>query len=101
MTFRALNDQSVISAFIKISGYAYGPLLGLFAFGMASKRPVRDHWIPFLCIASPALAYLLDQYSYQWFGYQFNYETIIINALLTLLGLYAFSLLPPSKNSSI
>ena len=100
ISFRALNDQSVISAFIKISGYAYGPLLGLFAFGMAFKRPVRDQWVPFLCLACPALAYLLDQSSDQWFGYQFNYETIIVNTLLTFVGLYVLSLLPPSKSSS-
>ncbi len=92
IVFRALNDQSVISAFIKISGYAYGPLLGLFAFGVISDRRVKDRWIPALCILVPVLSYILEIRSFAWFGYQFNYETIIVNAVVTMLGLYLISL---------
>ena len=89
--FRELNDQSVISAFIKVSGYAYGPLLGLFVFGIISKRRVSDAWIPGLCLLAPVLAYILDRNSEKWFGFEFNYETIVINGLVTLFGLFMLS----------
>ena len=89
--FRELNDQSVISAFIKVSGYAYGPLLGLFAFGMITKKKVPDKWIPGLCLLAPLLVYVLDKNSGSWFGFEFNYETIVINALITFLGLIFLS----------
>ncbi len=88
LVFRAVNDESVISAFIKVSGYAYGPLLGLFAFGIATRKKIGDQWIPIVCIVAPVLAYLIDRNSLSWFGYQLNYETIIVNALVTLIGLF-------------
>jgi hypothetical protein len=98
MLFRALNDQSVISAFIKVSGYAYGPILGLFVFGMSTKRKIRDKWIPFLCLITPVLAYIIDRNAGLWFGYTFNYETIVINGLLTFLGLLLLSSFSFRKN---
>jgi Na+/proline symporter len=89
MLFWALNDQSVISAWIRASGYAYGPLLGLFAFGLLSKRQVRDRWAPVLCVAAPLISYVLDTYSEQWFnGYRFGYEIIVVNGLVTFGGLF-------------
>lgn len=89
MLFWALNDQSVISAWIRASGYAYGPLLGLFAFGLVSGLPVRDRWVPVLCLAAPVISYVLDTYSEQWFnGYRFGYEIIVVNGLVTFLGLF-------------
>lgn len=88
LIFRAINDQSIISAFIKVSGYAYGPLLGLFVCGMFTRLSVRDKWVPVVCVAAPLISLLLDRYAPTLFGgYQFGYEIIIINGLLTLLGL--------------
>jgi Na+/proline symporter len=92
LVFRAINDQSVISAFIKVAGYAYGPLLGLFSFGMFTGRQVPDRRVPYVCILAPVLSFLLDRLSPLWFnGYQFGYEIIIINGLLTFFGLYFLS----------
>lgn len=89
MLFWALNDQSVISAWIRASGYAYGPLLGLFVFGLLSSRPVRDRWVPVLCLAAPIISFVLDAYSERWFhGYQFGYEIIVVNGVVTLAGLF-------------
>lgn len=97
MAFRAINDQSVVSAFIKVSGYAYGPLLGLFAFGVFSRRPVQDALVPMLCLAAPMASYLLDAFSVKLFnGFQFGYEIILVNGLLMLAGLYLIS--QPIKN---
>lgn len=88
LIFRAVNDQSTISLFIKFSGYAYGPLLGLFAFGMFTRRTVKDRWVPLVCISAPLLSLLLERYSTVLFnGYQFGYEIILINGLLTFMGL--------------
>jgi Na+/proline symporter len=88
LLFRAINDQSTISLFIKFSGYAYGPLLGLFAFGMFTGRQVKDRWVPLVCISAPIISLVLDRYSTMLFnGYQFGYEIIIINGLLTFVGL--------------
>lgn len=92
LVFRAINDQSTISMFIKFSGYAYGPLLGLFSFGMFTSRMVRDRWVPLVCISAPVLSFLLERYSTVLFnGYQFGYEIIVINGLLTFLGLLLIS----------
>jgi len=92
LVFRAINDQSVISAFIKVGGYAYGPLLGLFSFGMFTGRQVADRRVPYVCILAPVISFLLDRYSPFWFnGYQFGYEIIVINGLLTFIGLYFLS----------
>ena len=91
LAFRYLNDQSVVSAFIKISGYAYGPLLGLFLFGVSSRRSVRDRWAVIICLLAPVMAYIIAVNSSRWFGYAFNYETIVINGLLTFLGLLLLS----------
>lgn len=99
MIFQAFNDQSVISSFIRVSGYVYGPLLGLFAFGMISDRQIRDRWIPALCLLTPLISLTLDTQSQDWFlGYQLGYEIIIVNGLLTFLGLF---LLPKPRHSQI
>ncbi|PHN08159.1 sodium:solute symporter [Flavilitoribacter nigricans] len=88
LVFRAINDQSTISMFIKVAGYAYGPLLGLFAFGMLTRLGVRDRWVPLVCISAPILSLLLERYSTVLFGgYQFGYEIILVNGLLTFAGL--------------
>ncbi len=92
LAFRALNDQSVISAVFTIAGYTYGPLLGLYAFGLFTKRSVRDQWVPLIAIVSPALCFLLSEFSAQllW-GYKFGFELLIVNGFLTFIGLLAIS----------
>ena len=88
IAFEILNNTSVINAVYVLSSYTYGPLLGLFTFGIFSKRRVRDRLIPIVVILSPIFCYILDSNSVEWFGgYHFSYEILIINALFTMLGL--------------
>ncbi|MDH5381984.1 MAG: sodium:solute symporter [Cyclobacteriaceae bacterium] len=83
IVFDALNDRSVISAVFTIAGYTYGPLLGLFSFGMFTKYKVQDKWVP-LILFSPFITYLFNNYSAEWlWGYKFGFEIIILNGLIT------------------
>lgn len=92
LLFKALNDDSVIVSVFKAAGYTYGPLLGLYAFGLFTKKPVRDKWVPLVCILAPVLSYLINIYSEQllW-GYRFGFEILILNGFLTFMGLLALS----------
>lgn len=83
--FKVINDDSVVKAIFKAAGYTYGPLLGLFAFGMLTRRGVTDKFVPFICLLSPALCYVLDINSKAWMGYAIGFELIIYNALITYL----------------
>lgn len=86
--FRILNDQSVISAVFTVAGYTYGPLLGLFAFGIFTNLKVRDRFVPWIAIASPLLTWILDSLSEVMLGgYQFGYEILVVNGLITFVGL--------------
>ena len=88
VAFNALNNTSVIDAVYTLASYTYGPILGMFTFGILLKKPVRDKWIPLVALASPLLCLLLDKHSEQWFnGYRFSYELLILNALFTFIGL--------------
>ncbi len=90
--FYIINDSSVIEAIYKAAGYTYGPLLGLFAFGFLTKKKIRDHLAPYICIASPILTYIINQNSEAWFnGYIFDFEILILNGLITFVGLWAIS----------
>jgi Na+/proline symporter len=92
MLFRAINDESVISALFTFAGYTYGPLLGLYAFGLFTRRPVRDRWIPLLAILSPVVSFLLSHFSATLFrGYQFGFELLIVNGTIMFLGLLLVS----------
>jgi Na+/proline symporter len=92
VVFRVINDESVVTAVFKIAGYTYGPLLGLYAFGLFSRRQVRDHLVPTICVLSPILTYIANVNSEDWFwGYEFGFEVLILNGLLTFLGLLAIS----------
>lgn len=87
--FNALNDSSVVSAVFKVAGFTYGPLLGLFAYGLLNKKPVKDKWVPVVCILSPLISMVLDWNSAAWFnGYQFGFEILLVNAAITFLGLW-------------
>ena len=88
LVFGLLNDTSVIDAVYTLASYTYGPILGLFAFGIFTRRSVRDRWIPLVAVLSPVLCYVLQRNSERWFGgYSFSYELLIFNALFTFVGL--------------
>lgn len=90
--FRYINEGSVITAILKIAGYTYGPLLGLFAFGMLTQQGVKDKLVPLVCILSPILTFILDKYSVDIFwGYQMGFEVLLVNGLITFLGLLLIS----------
>ncbi len=83
-----LNDDAIIQTVYKVASYTYGPLLGMFCFGIFTKRQVYDKWIPLVAIASPIITWILDVHSQAWFGgYQFSHERLILNALLTFIGM--------------
>ena len=87
--FGAIRDGSVIDAIYTVAGYTYGPLLGLFFFGILTRRRVRDRWVPLICILSPVLCYILATHSEAWLGgYRIGFELLLINAALTWLGLW-------------
>ena len=87
----ALNSKSVIDAIYIIASYTYGPLLGMFAFGLFTRRRTRDRWVPFIAVASPILCYALDRFAMQSYGYKFGYELLMLNGMLTFAGMYALS----------
>jgi len=89
--FKIINNDSVVNAIFKAAGYTYGPLLGLFSFGMLTKRAVTDRFVPFICVISPAICFVLDTYSVAWAGYAIGFELIIYNALVTYLLLLTTS----------
>ena len=91
--FEAIRDGSVINAIYTVAGYTYGPLLGLFFFGILTRRRVRDGWVPFICALSPVFCYVLSTYSTVWFGgYKIGFELLLYNAAFTWLGLWLSSL---------
>jgi SSS family transporter len=86
--FNEINDSSVVSAVFTVAGFTYGPLLGLFAYGLISKRQVKDKWVPLVCVLAPIISVILNFNSESWFnGYQFGFEILLVNAALTCLGM--------------
>jgi len=97
--FRMIGSGSVINAVYVIASYTYGPLLGLYLFGLYTKRSSRDSWIPYICVVSPLLCWVLAQNSEVWFGgYQIGFELLLYNALLTAAGLWLSSIGRPSRS---
>lgn len=95
LLFQRLGNTSVIDAVYMIASYTYGPLLGLYAFGLFGRRawqPVAKT-IPWICVASPLLCYALSVVAAQWWGYHFGYELLLLNGGLTALGLYVASVI--------
>ena len=89
LIFKEINDESVINSIFKAAGYTYGPLLGLFSFGIFTKYNVRDIYVLPICIISPMLSYLVNIYSEQLlFGYKFGFEILLLNGLITFSGLF-------------
>jgi len=97
LVFRQMNDRAIIDKLFTIAGYTYGPLLGLFTFGLFSSRRVNDRLTPWIAIVSPVACYILNLYSEELFnGYKFGFEMLLVNGFLTFMGLLLFS----SKNDS-
>ncbi|MFY0653692.1 MAG: sodium:solute symporter [Cyclobacteriaceae bacterium] len=97
LVFRAINDDSVIVVVFKVAGYTYGPLLGLYSFGLFTKRKIKDNFAPLVCILSPVLTYVLNQNSESWLaGYKFGFELLLVNGLLTFVGLLIISKATPT-----
>ena len=88
LVFRQLNSTSLIDAIYILASYTYGPLLGLFTFGLFTKRQPNDRLVPYICIASPLLCYALDIMVQHVWDYRFGYELLMLNGLLTFVGLY-------------
>jgi Na+/proline symporter len=87
--FRAINDRAVIDKLFTVAGYTYGPLLGLYAFGLFTRFQVKDKFVPYVAISSPIFCYVLSDFSVQLLnGYKFGFELLIINGLYTFIGLW-------------
>ena len=92
LIFKLFNSQAIIDTVLKVAGYTYGPLLGLYAFGLLTKRIIRDNLTPLVCVIAPGTCYLLDMYSVDWLGgYKIGNEILILNGLLTFTGLWLIS----------
>ena len=92
LIFRSLNDRAIIDKLFTIAGYTYGPLLGLYSFGLFTRRQVNDRITPFIAVLSPVACFFLSMYSVELFnGYKFGFELLLLNGLLTYLGLWIFS----------
>ncbi|HYX07356.1 MAG TPA: sodium:solute symporter [Bacteroidales bacterium] len=89
IVFKAINNESVISAIFRIAGYTYGPLLGLYAFGLLTRYKIKEKWVPLVAVLSPLISLIISTYSEEWFnGYHFGFELLILNGLITMLGLF-------------
>ena len=83
VAFRPFHRQSLIDTVFDVAGFTYGPLLGLYAFGLFTRRNARDRWVPLIAVASPVVCYLLKVWSPVWFGYAFGFEILLVNGLIT------------------
>ena len=97
VVFYMISEEDAISAVYTLASYTYGPILGLFVFGMFTKRPVNDRLVPVVCIAAPCLCWLVKYFLNESFGYEMSFELLIFKALLTAVGL---SLLPGKASVS-
>ncbi len=88
LVFRAVNNDSVINTVFAIAGYTYGPLLGLYAFGLATRRQVRDRWVPLVVILSPLLSWLVNVLVIRYTGFHFGYTLLLLNGIITFVGLW-------------
>lgn len=97
-----LNNTSVINAVYILASYSYGPILGMFIFGIFTKKKVRDKFVPVIALLSPLLCLIIDLNSKEWFnGYEFSHDRLILNALLTFTGLYFLSITKKKENDII
>jgi Na+/proline symporter len=95
MVFHQINSPSMIGVILKVAGYTYGPLLGLFSFGILTKRKVNDRLVPVVAVVSPIICFLVDKYQASLFGgFEIGLELLILNGLLTFIGLWLISRKP-------
>jgi Na+/proline symporter len=91
IVFRVLGQDSIIDTVYTLAGYTYGPLLGLYAFGLFTRRRIRDNMVPWLAVLTPVLTGILDYNSMNWFGFALGFEKLIVNGALAFAGLWIFS----------
>lgn len=92
VTFYYLSNQDAISAVYTLASYTYGPILGLFVYGMFWKKPVHDRWVPAVCVAAPVLSWVIQWALKEAFGYETSFELLLLNALITVIGLRLLSI---------
>jgi Na+/proline symporter len=97
--FEAINNENVISAIFRVAGFTYGPLLGLYAFGLFTKRRLTDRWVPVVAVLAPVAAYI-DRLIIEWIfkNYEMGFEFLIMNGLYTFLGLWIISQRPLKRS---
>lgn len=92
LLFKWINSDSMIGVILKVAAYTYGPLLGLFTFGLVTQRSLNDKWVPFICLASPVICYFIDTYQKMFTGtFEIGLELLLINGALTFAGLFLVS----------
>ena len=91
LAFRPFHTQSLIDTLFDVAGFTYGPLLGMYTFGLFTKLQVSDRWVPVVAVLSPVISYIVKVYMPVWTGYHFGFEILLFNGLLTFLGLLAIS----------
>ena len=91
LVFDAIGSGSIIDTIYTLVAYAYGPLLGLYAFGMLTKRRVKEKAVPWVAVAAPLLCMAADWLAKTWLGYHFGFELLLFNGMLTFVGLWCFS----------
>jgi len=90
--FNSLNNEAVINKLFIAAGYTYGPLLGLFAFGICTKRVIKDHWVLVICLAAPVLTWIIDSYNDVLLGgFELGFLVLALNGLLAFVGLWMIS----------
>ena len=87
VVFYIISNSDAISAVYAIASYTYGPILGLFAFGLACNTAVRDKWVPVVCIAAPVICFFVQKWLLDSFGYVMSFELLLLNAAVTVIGL--------------
>lgn len=92
IAFYYLSNADAISAVYTLASYTYGPILGLFVYGLFGKRPVRDRLVPVVCILAPALSWTTQWLLHRWFGYETSFELLLMNAAYTIIGLAVLSI---------
>ena len=91
LIFRYSNNKTLIDTIYVVASYTYGPLLGLYSFGLFTKRKSADRFIPYIAILSPVFCFILQSVSQRWLNYSFGYELLMLNGLLTFTGLWLTS----------
>jgi Na+/proline symporter len=93
------QNKHLIDILYQVASITYGPLLGLFFFGLTTKRVAKDKLVPIVCLLAPTICFILNTYSKQWFNYSFDFELLVLNGLLTFFGLLLISKKPTNSIS--